>query len=73
MLATGLRALVRELTALAKDLKHYLGYYNFDRAHTARLPAEIVYGRLQDERNQMSNRRYIPGSVHLKPVTSRLA
>jgi len=35
------------LTALARDLIHYLGYYNFDRAHTGRkgrVPGEIVYG-----------------------------
>jgi hypothetical protein len=43
------RSLVPKLTALAKDLDHYLGYYNFDRAHTGRLtkgpiPGEIVYG-----------------------------
>jgi hypothetical protein len=40
---------VPKLTALAKDLDHYLAYYNFDRAHTGRLtngriPAEIAYG-----------------------------
>ena len=43
------RSLVPKLTALTKDLKQYLGYYNFDRAHTGRLtkgrvPGEIVYG-----------------------------
>lgn len=43
------RSLVPKLTALARDLKQYLGYYNFDRAHTGRLtkgrvPGEIVYG-----------------------------
>jgi transposase InsO family protein len=43
------RSLVPKLTALAKDLKHYLAYYNFDRAHTGRLtqgrlPGEIVHG-----------------------------
>jgi transposase InsO family protein len=43
------RALVPKLTALERDLEQYLGYYNFDRAHTGRLtqgriPAEIVYG-----------------------------
>jgi transposase InsO family protein len=43
------RSLVPKLTALERDLAHYLGYYNFDRAHTGRLtkdrvPAEIVYG-----------------------------
>jgi transposase InsO family protein len=43
------RSLVPKLTALAKDLKQYLAYYNFDRAHTGRLtngrlPGEIVYG-----------------------------
>jgi transposase InsO family protein len=43
------RSLVPKLTALAGDLKHYLSYYNFDRAHTGRLtqgrvPGEIVYG-----------------------------
>ena len=43
------RSLVPRLTALARDLVQYLGYYNFDRAHTGRLtkgrvPGEIVYG-----------------------------
>ena len=43
------RALVPKLTALERDLKQYLAYYNFDRAHTGRLtkgrvPGEIVYG-----------------------------
>jgi len=43
------RSLVPKLTALQRDLKQYLGYYNFDRAHTGRLtqgsvPGEIVYG-----------------------------
>lgn len=43
------RSLVPRLTALARDLKQYLAYYNFDRAHTGRLtrgrvPGEIVYG-----------------------------
>jgi transposase InsO family protein len=43
------RSLLPKLTALAKDLKQYLTYYNFDRAHTGRLtngrlPGEIVYG-----------------------------
>lgn len=43
------RALVPKLTALTRDLTQYLGYYNFDRAHTGRLtkgrvPGEIVYG-----------------------------
>jgi transposase InsO family protein len=43
------RSLVPKLTALARDLKQYLNYYNFDRAHTGRLtkgrvPGEIVYG-----------------------------
>ena len=43
------RSLVPKLTALARDLKQYLSYYNFDRAHTGRLtrgriPGEIVYG-----------------------------
>jgi transposase InsO family protein len=43
------RSLVPKLTALERDLRHYLGYYNFDRAHTGRLtkgrvPGEIVYG-----------------------------
>jgi transposase InsO family protein len=43
------RSLVPKLTALAKDLEHYLAYYNFDRSHTGRLtqgrlPGEIVYG-----------------------------
>jgi hypothetical protein len=40
---------VPKLTALERDLKEYLRYYNFDRAHTGRLtrgrvPGEIVYG-----------------------------
>lgn len=26
-----------KLTALAKDLEQYLGYYNYDRDHTGRL------------------------------------
>jgi transposase InsO family protein len=43
------RSLIPKLTALERDLKQYLGYYNFDRAHTGRLtkgrvPGEIVYG-----------------------------
>ncbi len=43
------RSLVPKLTALARDLKQYLGYYNFDRAHTGRLtqgrlPGGIAYG-----------------------------
>lgn len=38
-----------KLTALRKDLDHYLSHYNSDRAHPGRLtrgrvPAEIVYG-----------------------------
>jgi len=43
------RSLVPKYTALRKDLKQYLRYSNFDRAHTGRLtkgriPGEIVYG-----------------------------
>jgi transposase InsO family protein len=43
------RSLVPKLTALERDLRQYLRYYNFDRAHTGRLtrgrvPGEIVYG-----------------------------
>lgn len=43
------RSLVPKLTALARDLKAYLGYYNHERAHTGRhnqgrTPAQIVYG-----------------------------
>lgn len=43
------RSLVPKLTGLQRDLKQYLGYYNFDRAHTGRLtrgrvPGDIVYG-----------------------------
>jgi transposase InsO family protein len=43
------RSLVPKLTALERDLQHYLGYYNHDRAHTGRLtkgrvPGQIVYG-----------------------------
>jgi hypothetical protein len=49
VLATLLRrSLVPKLTALERDLTHYLAYYNFDRAHTGltngRIPGEIVYG-----------------------------
>src|SRR5919106_421865 len=43
------RSLVPKLTALERDLTHYLGYYNFARAHTGRLtkgrvPGDIVFG-----------------------------
>lgn len=43
------RSLLPKLTALERDLHHYLAYYNYDRAHTGRLtkgrvPGEIVYG-----------------------------
>jgi transposase InsO family protein len=43
------RSLVPKLTALERDLTHYLAHYNHDRAHTGRLtqgrtPAELVYG-----------------------------
>ena len=43
------RSLVPKYTALRKDLKAYLRYYNFERAHTGRLnkgrtPAQLVYG-----------------------------
>ena len=43
------RSLVPKFTALARDLKAYLGYYNHERAHTGRhtqgrTPAQIVYG-----------------------------
>jgi transposase InsO family protein len=43
------RSLVPKYTALERDLKQYLRYYNFDRAHTGRLtkgavPGDIVYG-----------------------------
>jgi transposase InsO family protein len=43
------RALVPKLTALARDLRSYLGYYNHERANTGRfarnrVPAEIVFG-----------------------------
>ena len=43
------RALVPRYTALKRDLEAYLGYYNFERAHTGRRnagrpPAELVYG-----------------------------
>jgi hypothetical protein len=36
-------------TALRRDLAAYLGYYNYERAHTGRLvkgrtPARVVYG-----------------------------
>ncbi len=42
------RSLVPKYTALRRDLKAYLRYYNFERAHTGRLnagrpPAELVY------------------------------
>ena len=43
------RSLVPRYTALRRDLANYLGYYNFERAHTGqrnngRTPAELVYG-----------------------------
>ena len=43
------RSLVPKFTALRRDLKAYLGYYNHERAHTGRhnqgrTPAQIVYG-----------------------------
>ena len=43
------RSLAPKITALERDLDEYLGYFNFDRAHTGRLtrgrvPGEIVYG-----------------------------
>ena len=43
------RSLVPRYTALRRDLADYLGYYNFERAHTGRLsrgktPGELVYG-----------------------------
>ena len=43
------RALVPKLTALARDLRSYLAYYNHERANTGRfaknrVPAEIVFG-----------------------------
>jgi len=43
------RSLVPRYTALRRDLEQYLGYYNFERAHTGRRnrghpPAELVYG-----------------------------
>ena len=43
------RSLVPKYTALRRDLKAYLAYYNYERAHTGRLnagrpPAELVYG-----------------------------
>jgi transposase InsO family protein len=43
------RSLIPRMTALARDLDHYLAEYNYDRAHTGRLtqgrvPADIVYG-----------------------------
>ena len=43
------RALVPRYTALKRDLRAYLDYYNFERAHTGRRnlgrpPAELVYG-----------------------------
>jgi len=43
------RSLVPKSTALKRDLKQYLRYYNFERAHTGRrtngkTPAEVVYG-----------------------------
>jgi transposase InsO family protein len=44
------RSLVPKLTALRRDLEAYLGYYNYDRAHTGRhtkgrTPAEVVGAR----------------------------
>lgn len=43
------RSLVPRSTALKRDLKQYLRYYNFERSHTGRnsagrTPAELVYG-----------------------------
>jgi len=43
------RSLVPKVTALQRDLRQYLGYYNFDRAHTGvrnrgLVPAALVYG-----------------------------
>ena len=43
------RSLVPRYTALRRDLDQYLGYHNFERAHTGRRnrgrpPAELVYG-----------------------------
>jgi transposase InsO family protein len=40
------RSLVPRLTALARDLKQYLAYYNFDRAHTGRLTTGRVPGKI---------------------------
>jgi transposase InsO family protein len=42
------RSLAPKITALKRDLAEFLGYYNFDRAHTGRLtggrvPADIVF------------------------------
>ncbi len=44
------RSLVPKLTALRRDLEAYLGYYNYDRAHTGRhtkgrTPAEVIGAR----------------------------
>lgn len=44
------RSLVPKLTALKRDLESYLGYYNYDRAHTGRYtkgrtPAEVIGAR----------------------------
>jgi transposase InsO family protein len=43
------RSMVPRYTALRRDLDDYLGFYNFERAHTGRrnlgrTPAELVYG-----------------------------
>lgn len=43
------RSMVPRYTALRRDLDDYLGFYNFERAHTGRhnlgrTPAEVVYG-----------------------------
>lgn len=43
------RALVPKLTALSRDLRAYLRYYNEERVHTGRFargrtPADIVFG-----------------------------
>jgi len=43
------RSLVPKYTALQRDLKAYLHYYNFERAHTGRrsagrIPADLVFG-----------------------------
>jgi hypothetical protein len=48
------RFLYLRLQGLKRELRRYLEYYNYDRAHTGRLtdgriPADIVYGAAKME------------------------